>query len=160
MAGIADIALGAAPIAGGALLATAAGSFKGPDFRGMIKQDLDLLERIPPDRVELRAALQRSIDERIADLIVSTEKTRELREVAASYRGNWRDIIVFICAILFTIVWWNVNHNRSNWLVMFIVMIALSVLAGVYAGRGLVRAIRTALRPQSAREHGKHGSAA
>jgi hypothetical protein len=160
MAGIADIAMGAAPIAGGALLGMAAGNLKGPDFRGMIKQDLDLLDRIPPDRVELRAALQSSIDERIADLIVSTQKTRELREVAASYKGNWRDIVVFICAILFTIVWWNVNHSRSNWTVMFIVMIVVSIVAGIYAGRGLVRAIRTALHPKSASEHGKRNSAA
>ena len=58
-----------------------------------------------------------------------------------SYSGNWRDIVVFICAVLFTIVWWNVNHSRSNWLVMFIAMIILSVLAGIYAGRGIVRAI-------------------
>jgi len=151
MAGIADIAMGAAPIAGGALLGIAAGSIKGPDFRALIKQDLDLLDRIPPDRAELRTALQRSIDERIGDLIVSTEKTRELREVAASYKGNWRDIVVFICAILFTIIWWNVNHSRSNWLVMFIVMIVVSVVAGFYASRGVARVIRTALS-------GKHSS--
>jgi len=24
---------------------------------------------------------------------------------AASYEGNWRDIVVFICAVLFTIIW-------------------------------------------------------
>ena len=52
-------------------------------------------------------------------------------------QGNWRDIVVFICAILFTIVWWNVSHSRSNWLVMFIVMIILSILAAIYAGRGI-----------------------
>ena len=46
MAGIAEIALGAAPIAGGALLGVAAGTLKGPDFRGMIVKDMDLLERI------------------------------------------------------------------------------------------------------------------
>ena len=44
MPGFADIALGAAPIAGGALLGAVAGSLKGPDFRGMIKADLELLE--------------------------------------------------------------------------------------------------------------------
>lgn len=157
--GIADIALGAAPIAGGALLGAAAGSIKGPDYRGLIKQDLDLLDRIPPDRVELRAALQKSIDERIADLIVTTEKTRELREVAASYKGNWRDIVVFIAAILFTVVWWNIPHSRSNWLVMFIVMIAVSVIAGVYAGRGLTRAIRS-LVSRGGGQRGRHDSAA
>ena len=42
--GIADIALGAAPIAGGALLGIAAGTMKGPDIRGMIKSDLELLD--------------------------------------------------------------------------------------------------------------------
>lgn len=143
MPGIAELALGAAPIAGGAMLAAAAGSFKGPDFRAMITKDMDLLDRIPPDQTERRAELQRTINERIDDLIASTEKTRELREIAASYKGNWRDIVVFICAVLFTIIWWNVSHSRSNWLLMFIVMIVLSVLAGIYAGRGIARGIRS-----------------
>ena len=141
MPGIAELALGAAPIAGGALLGAAAGSFKGPDVRGMIAKDMDLLERIPDDRPELKARLQASINERISDLIAGTERSRAIREAAVSYSGNWRDIVVFICAVLFTIVWWNVNHSRSNWLVMFIAMIILSVLAGIYAGRGIVRAI-------------------
>jgi ABC-type antimicrobial peptide transport system permease subunit len=143
MPGIAELALGAAPIAGGAMLAAAAGSFKGPDFRAMITKDMDLLDRIPPEQTERRAELQRIINERIDDLIASTEKTRELREIAASYKGNWRDIVVFICALLFTIIWWNVSHSRSNWLLMFIVMIALSVIAGLYAGRGIARGIRS-----------------
>jgi hypothetical protein len=141
MAGIAQIALGAAPIAGGALLGVAAGNLRGPDFRGIIAKDLDLLDRIPDDRPELKARLQASIDQRIDDLITTTEKTREVRLAAASYSGNWRDIVVFVCAVLFTIVWWNVSHSRSNWLVMFIVMIIASVVAGIYAGRGLLRAI-------------------
>lgn len=141
MPGIAELALGAAPIAGGALLGAAAGSFKGPDIRAMIAKDMDLLERIPDDQPELKARLKASIDERINDLILATEKSRELRQLAASYEGNWRDIVVFICAVLFTIVWWNVSHSRSNWLVMFIVMIVLSVVAGVYAARGILRAL-------------------
>ncbi|AEV76110.1 hypothetical protein MycrhN_5642 [Mycolicibacterium rhodesiae NBB3] len=141
MPGIAELALGAAPIAGGALLGAAAGSFKGPDVRGMIAKDMDLLERIPDDKPELKARLEASINERISDLIAGTERSRAIREAAASYSGNWRDIVVFICAVLFTIVWWNVSHSRSNWLVMFIAMIILSVLAGIYAGRGIIRAI-------------------
>lgn len=145
MPGIAEIALGAAPIAGGALLGVAAGNLRGPDVRGVIAKDMDLLERIPDDRPELKARLKASIDQRIEDLISTTERTREIRLAAMSYRGNWRDIVVFVCAVLFTIVWWNVNHNRSNWLVMFIVMIIVSVVAGIYAGRGVVRAIRTTL---------------
>jgi hypothetical protein len=143
MPGIAELALGAAPIAGGALLGVAAGGLKGPDVRGMIKQDLDLLDRIPPEQTERRAGLQRSIDERIDDLILASEKSRSLREAALSYRGNWRDIVVFICAILFTIIWWNVSHSRTNWLPTFVLMILLSIAAAIYAGRGVVRALQT-----------------
>lgn len=141
MPGIAELALGAAPIAGGALLGAVAGNFKGPDVRSMIAKDMDLLERIPDDQPELKARLKASIDERINDLIDANERSRALREAAMSYAGNWRDIVVFICAVLFTIVWWNVSHSRSNWLVMFIVMIVLSVVAGIYAGRGIARAL-------------------
>ena len=141
MSGIAALAMGAAPIAGGALLGVAAGNLRPPDVRGLIVNDLNLLERIPDDQPELKARLKRSVDQRITDLIVATEKSRELRLAAASYEGNWRDIVVFICAVLFTIIWWNVSHSRSNWLLLFIVMIVLSIVAGIYAGRGLVRAI-------------------
>jgi hypothetical protein len=145
MPGIAEIALGAAPIAGGALVGAAAGGFKGPDVRAMIAKDLDLLDRIPDDQPELKARMKASITERIGDLIEGTERTRAMREAAASYRGNWRDIVVFLCAILFTIVWWNVPHSRSNWLVMFIAMIILSVIVAIYAGRGIARAISSYL---------------
>jgi ABC-type antimicrobial peptide transport system permease subunit len=144
--GIADLALGAAPIAGGALLGVAAGNLKPADTRGMITKDMDLLERIPDDRPELKARLKASIDERIDDLITNTERGRELKLAAMSYAGNWRDIVVFICAVLFTIIWWNVSHSRSNWLLLFIVMIVLSIVAGIYAGRGLARAIRRFMR--------------
>lgn len=143
MPGIAELALGAAPVAGGALLGLAAGTFKGPDVRGAIQADMDLLERLPADQVERRAALQRSIDMRIDDIVTAVERNREIRSLAASYSGNWRDIVVFICAVLFTIVWWNVSHDRTNWLVMFVVLIALSVLAAVYASRGIFRGIAT-----------------
>lgn len=149
MPGIADIALGAAPIAGGALLGIAAGSIKGPDVRGGIIKDFELLERIPPEQAERRQRLQQAINQRIDDLIATAEKTRELRQAAASYQGNWRDILVFVCAVLFTIVWWHVSHSRSNWLIMFIVLIVLTVIAGVYAGRGIFRAVRRLVRRSS-----------
>jgi hypothetical protein len=141
MAGISELALGAAPIAGGALLGVAAGNLRPPDVRAMIAKDMDLLERIPDDRPELKRRLKESIDQRIEDLISSAERTREIKIAAMSYSGSWRDIVVFICAVLFTIVWWNVNHSRTNWLVMFIVMIVVSVIAAVYAGRGIVRGL-------------------
>lgn len=144
MPGIAEIALGAAPIAGGALMAAVAGSLKGPDFRAMLKEDLDLLDRIPADNVRLRAELQRTIDERISDLVATIDKTRELRQSAAGYRGDWRDFVVFLCVVLFAVVWWNVDHDRGKWIVMMVFLVLLAVLTGVYALRGVLRA---ALRP-------------
>ena len=121
-------------------MGVAAGNLKGPDIRGTILKDMDLLARIPDDQPELKARLKDSIDRRIETLIKADERSRELRVAAMSYTGNWRDIVVFVCAILFTIVWWNVSHSRANWLVMFIVMIIVSIVAGIYAGRGLLRA--------------------
>ncbi|OBI78374.1 hypothetical protein [Mycobacterium sp. E740] len=145
MPGIAEVALGAAPLAGGALLGIAAGNVRGPDLRGMIAKDMDLLDRIPDDQPELRARLKESIDHRIEDMVSAAERSRDLRLAALSYRGNWRDIVVFICAILFTIVWWNVDHSRTNWLLMFIVMILATVVAGIYAARGLLRSLQMLL---------------
>src|SRR6202008_4872378 len=146
MPGIAELALGAAPIAGGALLGVAAGNLKPPDIRANIAKDTHLLERIPDDSTELTTRLKDSIDRRIDALIKADERSREIRIAAMSYTGNWRDIVVFICALLFTIIWWNVSHSRANWLVMFIVMIIVSVVAGIYAGRGLLRAVNRFLR--------------
>jgi hypothetical protein len=146
MAGIADIALAGAPIAGGALLGVVAGNLRGPDLRALVKQDMELLEMLPADQVHRRAELQRVIDVRIDDMIAAVDKQRSVLEIAASYRGNWRDIVVFVCAILFTIIWWNTDHGRANYWLMFGVMIVVSVAAGIYAGRGLLRAARTFLR--------------
>jgi hypothetical protein len=143
MPGIAEIALAGAPIAGGALLGLAASNIRTPDVRALIKQDMDLLERIPADQVERRAALQRVIDLRVDDLVAAIDRNRELRQLATSYEGNWRDILVFICTVLFAIIWWNVSHTRSNWLLVFILMIVLSIAAGGYAARGIVRAFTT-----------------
>ncbi len=95
MPGIAEILLGAAPIAGGALVGVAAGNLRGPDVRGQIKQDLDLLERIPPEDTERRANVQDSINRRIDELVEAADRGRAMREAALSYRGNWRDIFLF-----------------------------------------------------------------
>jgi ABC-type antimicrobial peptide transport system permease subunit len=143
MPGFAELALSGAPIAGGALLGLAAGSFKGTDVRALIKQDMELLDKIPPDEVERRAELQRVINMRIDDLIAAVDKNREIRQLATSYQGNWRDIVVFVCTLLFAFVWWNVSHSRSNWLVTFILMVVLCVVAGIYAARGVLRAVAT-----------------
>jgi ABC-type antimicrobial peptide transport system permease subunit len=143
MPGMAELAMAGAPIAGGALLGLAAGNLRAPDMRALIRQDMELLEKIPLDEVERRADLQRVINLRIDDLIAAVDKNREIRELATSYQGNWRDIVVFVCTVLFAIIWWNVSHTRSNWLLMFIVMIVLSLIAGVYAARGILRAFAT-----------------
>jgi len=147
MPGVTDLALGAAPIAGGALIGVLAGNTKAPDVRGFIKQDLDLLERLPADAIERRAELQRTINGRVDDLVSAYDKNRLMREVAVSYTGNWRDIILFVCAALFTVIWWNADHGKhDNWVFLFVVLIVVSIITGAYATRGILRAIRTLVR--------------
>ncbi|TXI36100.1 MAG: hypothetical protein E6Q56_12780 [Mycobacterium sp.] len=141
MPGWSEVALGAAPIAGGAMLGALAGTIKGPDFRALIMADMDLLDRIPEESVELRAALRRSIDARVGELITNVDRNREWREAASRYEGNWRDFVLFLCAVLFTLVWWNVPHDRTNWLVTFVFLLILSAIVGLYATRGVIRAI-------------------
>ncbi|ALR12339.1 hypothetical protein [Mycobacteroides saopaulense] len=142
MPGLAELALGAAPIAGGALLGAVAGNLKPPDIRGLIAKDLDLLDRIPEEQTERRAAFQRMIDQRIDDLVATSDRGRSLREAALSYGGGWRDVLVFIGAVLFTVIWWNIEHTRSNWLIMFLVMLALTLVAGFYAARTVLRSLQ------------------
>jgi hypothetical protein len=96
MAGLGQIALNSAPLFGGAMLGIAAGQFKGPNYRGLIREDMDLLDRLPPEAATRRAALQRTIDARIDDLVDATDRTRALRRAAQSYQGNWRDIVLFL----------------------------------------------------------------
>ena len=151
MAGLGQIALNSAPVFGGLMLAVAAGQIRGPDYRELIKQDMDLLDRLPPEAATRRAELQRTIDCRIDDLVDSADRGLALRKAALSYRGNWRDVVLFLCVLLFTIIWWDVNHSRSNRLPMFILLILLSVVAAVYAVRGVVRAAGTLV-------HGRHGA--
>lgn len=141
MPGIAELAMGAAPIAGGVLLGAVAGNVKGPDIRAGIIADFDLLDRIPAQQTDRRAAMSQMIGQRIDTLVEAGERSRQLRNAAASYQGNWRDIVVFVCAVLFTIVWWHVNHHRSNWLPMFVMLIVLSVITGIYAVRGVGRVL-------------------
>ncbi|MEB3981729.1 hypothetical protein OQ968_10675 [Mycobacterium sp. 663a-19] len=126
------------------MLAIAAGQFRGPDYRGLIKQDMDLLDRLPPEAAQRRAELQRTIDARIDDLVEAADRGRRLRRAAMSYHGNWRDVVLLLCVLLFMVIWWDVDHSRANWLPMFILLILLSVVAAVYTLRGL---LRTALSP-------------
>ena len=137
MGGVADLAMGIAPIAGGMALGAAAGYLKGPDIRKAIKQDLELLDQLPPEQAERRAELQRTIDTRIDDLIAAADRYRLLRTVAVSYRGDVRDFMLFFCTVLFTGVWWSVDHHKSSWLPMFVVLILVSVWTAWYAFRSV-----------------------
>ena len=76
MPGMAAMAMGAAPVVGGALFGAAVGQFRGPDLREGIKQDLELLEQMPEIEAARREALRRSIDDRIDELIVAKDKAR------------------------------------------------------------------------------------
>lgn len=145
MSGIMEMALGAAPLAGGALLGAAAGSLRPPDLRAGIKADMDLLDRLPPEQAERRAELQRVIDLRIDDVIGAVDRSHQIKAIATGYalnrEGRLRDILVFVMAVLFTIIWWHLNHAKPAWLPMFIAMVALTLLSGWYAVRGIVRAL-------------------
>jgi len=138
--------MGTAPIFGGALLGLAAGQLKGPDFRGQIKQDLELLDALPADQTARRQALQRTIDQRIDDLVEANNRSRALRAAAASYEGNWRDVILFVCAVLFTIIWANKEQHGSSWMPLLVVLIIVCVLTAFYAFRGLRRSLARLLR--------------
>jgi hypothetical protein len=141
MPGMAAIAMGAAPVLGGALLGAAVGQLRGPDMREGIKQDLELLAQMPEIEAARREALQRSIDDRIDELVAAEDKARQLRATASSYEGNWRDIVLFVCTVLFSIVWWSVDHDRTSWLPVFITTIVASVVAAGYAFRGMRRSV-------------------
>lgn len=138
MTGFGSTAMNAAPIAGGAMLGALAGNIKGPDFRAILKSDIELLDSLPEESVEVRAALQYSIEQRIYELVAQVDRNRELRLAASGYKGNWRDIFVFITAVVFTVVWWNVDHSRSNWMITFVILLVLSGIVGLYAVRGFV----------------------
>ncbi len=97
---------------------------------------MELLERLPEDEESRRAALQRSISDRIDDLVAANEKRRQLRAAAIVYQGSWRDIVLCLCTVLFTVVWWQVDHDRKSWLPLFVVLIVSSVVTAGYALRG------------------------
>lgn len=140
MTGLGTIALNTAPVVGGAMLGVAAGQFRAPDFRGLIKKDMDLLDRLPPEAGTRRTELQRTIDARIDDLIETADRSRSMRRAALSYQGNWRDIVLLVCVVLFSIIWWDIDHTKGNWLPMFLLLIILMIVTAAYAFRGVLRA--------------------
>lgn len=138
--------MGSAPVAGGALLAIAAGRFAGaaPDQRAQIKQDLDILDRLPPELADRRAVIVEAVGARLDYLIAAGEKSRDLWDTARSYRGNGHDGVLVGCVVLFAFIWWQVDHSKANWLPTFIVLILLGALTTLYAVHGVVRGVRDA----------------
>lgn len=161
MLDLSALAVGATPIAGGALLAVAAGQLKpsnrsmSKDFLDRLKLYMDLLERIPEEQTARRAELQHMIDSNIDDIVALTKQSRALRAAASSYKGDWRDIVLFACAVLLTMLWWTEPHSRSDWIPTFIVLIIVSVLTAVYALRGVFRSLAKLRRRADRIDHPK-----
>jgi len=151
MPGLGAIALGAAPIAGGVLFGALVGNMKPPDLRAGITDDLELLERLPQDQVDRRAALMGTIENRIDTLVAASHRGRKLRSRARYFteKGNWRDLAVFISAVLFAVVCWQVDHHRAYWLPLFVATIVVATVTGLFVLGGFLKSVRAAPQPQS-----------
>ncbi len=108
------------------------GNLRGPDVRGAIKADLELLDQLPEENVELRARLRQSIDARSWTSSTPPRKAVSCARSPRRTRAIGRDIVVFVARCCSPIVWWNVPHSRTNWLVMFVFLILLSGVVAVY----------------------------
>ena len=146
MAGLSAMAINTTPILGGVLLAPLRGKW---EVRTNERNKSGPRSAGAPacDQVTRRAAILRTVELRIDDLVSAAEKSRQMKAAATSYQGNWRDIFLFVSAVSFTFIWWHVNHNRTDWLPMFIVMIAVCVLSAVFAFRGSVSSARGSSAP-------------
>ena len=122
---------------------------KGTDLRAVIKSELDLLERIPEDQVTHRAALEQLIAQHVDDLVAAIEKGRQRQRRLSYFAENWRDLVLLLTAVLFTVVAWHGDHHRPIWLPLFIAAILMSVVSAQYVLRGFLRHIRAA-------PHGDH----
>jgi len=113
-------------------------------LRAIIKSELDLLERIPEDQVTRRAALEQVIAQRIDALVVAIEKSRQLQRRTSYLTENWRDLVLVLTSVLFTVVAWHADHHRPLWLPIFIAAILMSVVTALYVLRGFFRHFRRA----------------
>ena len=149
MSGLGAFAIGAAPIFGGLLLGSQAGKTTTKvDLRGIIKQELELLERLPQNQVIRRAALERTIENRLDDLIAANEKALALKRKTryVTEASDWRDLVLFLTVVLFTVIAWHADHHTWHWLPIFSAVILMSAVTAFFALRGFVRSIRPALR--------------
>ena len=152
MSGLGAFAIGAAPIFGGLLLGSQAGKTNTKvDLRGIIKEELELLERLPQDQVIRRAALERTIENHLDDLIAANEKALSLKRKTrlATEVSNWRNVVLFLAAVLFVVIAWYADHHKWHWLPIFIAGILMSAVTAFIVLRG----IRTALHEHNQRDH-------
>jgi ABC-type xylose transport system permease subunit len=151
MSGLGAFALGAAPLAGGLLVGgmAGAGGPSAPDLRASINSEMDLLQRIPEDQVTRRAALEQVIAQHIDALVVAIEKSRQLQRRTSYLTENWRDLVLVLTSVLFTVVAWHADHHRPVWLPIIIAAILMSVVTALYVLRGFLRHVRSA-------PHGDH----
>jgi hypothetical protein len=151
MSGLGAFALGAAPLAGGLLVGGMAGTGgpSAPDLRASINSEMDLLQRIPEDQVTRRAALEQVIAQHIDALVVAIEKSRQLQRRTSYLTENWRDLVLVLTSVLFTVVAWHADHHRPVWLPIIIAAILMSVVTALYVLRGFLRHVRSA-------PHGDH----
>jgi len=144
------IATGAAPLLGGVLFGMSAKRSKPnvPDLRSIIREELELLEWLPPEQVVRRAALQHAVENHIDELVAATEQSLILRRRTRSLleAGKWRDLALFFCVVFFAMIVWEADHERPHWLPTFIAVMLLSVVTAIFALRGFVRSIRAVLR--------------
>lgn len=148
---LSNFALGAAPVVGGALLIVAGGNvLSGLNLRSRIKDDIELLRVLPEDEVELRDALRQSIVDRVDQVIEANTKWRELRVAALSREDSWRDVVMFVSTVLFTIVWWYVDHDRVVWLPLFVMLVVATLLSALLAWRSLRSVMRRLKRTPGA----------
>ena len=145
MSGMGTLALGALPVLGGSLLALLGGeAMGGLGFRSGIREDFELLELLPDEEEARKAALRQSIMDRIDDLIEASAKRRQLRAAVYTHATGWRDIVMFLNTVLFTIVCWNVDHARNVWLPLFVVLVLAMVVAAMFAFRSVMSPLRRA----------------
>jgi ABC-type xylose transport system permease subunit len=110
---------------------------------------MDLLQRIPEDQVTRRAALEQVIAQHIDALVVAIEKSRQLQRRTSYLTENWRDLVLVLTSVLFTVVAWHADHHRPVWLPIIIAAILMSVVTALYVLRGFLRHVRSA-------PHGDH----
>ncbi|NUS43158.1 MAG: hypothetical protein HOQ24_05655 [Mycobacteriaceae bacterium] len=140
--GLAELVLGTAPIAAGALFGAVTGNFKGPDVRTTIMRDMDLLERLSADDRGRRDRLRALVDRRVDDLLSSEERAIQLQESAQLYQGISRDLLVMLGTVVFVVVWWYVPHTHAHWIITFVVLCGLTLAAAIQVARAAAHAVR------------------